>query len=259
MFASASVLETTIVTAPAGRPATVEAAATLKVGAKASAQPLSMVKAAVACLAALPLHGVSVATICLVPHVGGFASTACGPPLKLSSNFVNGTCGRSSKTVVIWPVFGSSLTSPASLTCTPWPAILTYRRKPSPKKTWPVSGSSTGVSNRTLPTCDAAGQPAPSNCAWVQAARPSATPGDSAVPTGSAISVRRTCDWLGGSVSVTVAPLGTARCVVSSWAPMPGLKGTVAQPVGVNCADSPLSTTVAGWHDVGSVMKLLAS
>src|SRR4051794_4413792 len=86
-FSSASLRETVIATAPAGRPAAVEVALTLRAGANASGRPWSIVKVAVACLGAVPLHGVSVAVSGLVPQVGGLARTACGPPLKVSANF----------------------------------------------------------------------------------------------------------------------------------------------------------------------------
>ena len=99
---------TVIVVAPAGRPAAVLSAETLRRGVKPNVQPWSIVKVAVAVLAAVPLQGVSRASSCLAPHVCGLARTACGPPLKLSAKVVNGTCGRLSKTVVIWPVSGSS-------------------------------------------------------------------------------------------------------------------------------------------------------
>ena len=115
-----------IATDPAGRPAAVEAAATFSPGANAgSAQPWSIVKLAGTVLGAVPLQGVRVALSALVPHVAGLFSTAFGPPAKLSANAVNGTCGRLSKIVVIWPVSGLSLTSPASLTCTPGPSTTT--------------------------------------------------------------------------------------------------------------------------------------
>src|SRR4051794_22528330 len=89
----------------------------------------------------------------------------------------------------------------------------------------------------TVPICDAAGQPAPANCAAVHACRPLATPGESVVPTGSAISARLTCESPGWSFSVTVAPLGTARRVVSSVGVTDGRKGTLSQSVGVKNAD----------------------
>ena len=63
----------------------------------------SIVNVAVAVLGAVPLHGVSSAETSLVPHATGLASTAFAPPWKLSAKFVNGTCGRLSNTVVIWP------------------------------------------------------------------------------------------------------------------------------------------------------------
>ena len=47
--------------------------------------------------------------------------------------------------------------------------------------------------------------------------------------------------------------------MVSSAASTVGLNGTWSQPVGVKLALSPLSVTVAGAHDVGSVMKSLSS
>ena len=111
----------------------------------------------------------------------------------------------------------------------------------------------------TVPTCEASGQPPPVNCAPVHACSPFATPGDSVVPTGSTISARRTWAWPAGSVSATVAPLGTTRCVVSSVADSDGANGTWSQPVGVKEADCVVSASivvVAGAHDVGSVMKL---
>ena len=46
------------------------------------------------------------------------------------------------------------------------------------------------------------------------------------MPTGSTISARRTWAWPAGSVSATVAPLGTTRCVVSSVADSDGANGT---------------------------------
>ena len=79
------------------------------------------------------------------------------------------------------------------------------------------------------------------------------------MPTGSVISVLLTFALFAGTVSVTVAPLGTARCVVSSSAATRGSNGTVPQPVGVNESDWPLSVTVAGRHDVGSVMNVSLS
>ena len=73
------------------------------------------------------------------------------------------------------------------------------------------------------------------------------------------MSVRLT--WLlpAGSLRVTVAPLGAARWVVSSVAATLGLNGTFWQPVGVKLALSALTVTVAGRHEVGSVMKALSS
>jgi hypothetical protein len=56
--------------------------------------------------------------------------------------------------------------------------------------------------------------------------------------------------------------LGTTRWVVSSFAPTAGVKGTFAQPVGVNVADCVVSASivvVAGMQDVGSVMNVLES
>ena len=82
------------------------------------------------------------------------------------------------------------------------------------------------------------------------------------MPTGSAISARRTCDCRRAASSATVAPLGTTRWVVSSAAVTPGVNGTFAQPVGVKDADAVVSASivvVAGAHDVGSVMKVLSS
>ena len=79
------------------------------------------------------------------------------------------------------------------------------------------------------------------------------------MPSGSTISARLTCESPGGSESVTVAPLGTARCWLSSTADTDGVNGTFSQPVGVKEALSPLSVTVAGAHEVGIVMKLLFS
>ena len=79
------------------------------------------------------------------------------------------------------------------------------------------------------------------------------------MPSGSTISARLTCESPAGSESVTVAPLGTARCRFSSAADTDGVNGTFSQPVGVKEALSPLSVTVAGAHEVGSVMKLLFS
>ena len=81
-----------IVTAPAGRPAAVESAATRSAGANAGAvQPPSIVKLALAVFGAVPLQGVSSALSALVPQVVGFDSTAFEPPWKLSANAVNGT------------------------------------------------------------------------------------------------------------------------------------------------------------------------
>src|SRR3954454_14391191 len=111
----------------------------------------------------------------------------------------------------------------------------------------------------TVPICDAAGQPAPANCAAVHACRPLATPGESVVPTGSAISARLTCESPGCRPSVTVAPLGTARCVVSSVGVTVGRNGTLAQPVGVKVANRVVPSAsiviVAGRHEVGIVMN----
>ena len=115
-----------IATDPAGRPAAVEAADTFSPGANAgSAQPWSIVKLAGTVFGAVPLQGVRVALSAFSPQVGGLFRTAFAPPLNCRANAVNGTCGRLSKIVVIWPVAGLSLTSPASLTCTPGPSITT--------------------------------------------------------------------------------------------------------------------------------------
>ena len=127
----------------------------------------------------------------------------------------------------------------------------------------PLSVGSSGVAKLTVPTCEAAGQPASdANCASVHATSPFATPGESVVPTGSTISARRTCEFPSGSVRATVAPLGTTRWVVSSAVVTPGANGTFAQPVGVNVDDALASASmvvVAGPQDVGSVMKALSS
>ena len=85
----------------------------------------------------------------------------------------------------------------------------------------------------TVPTWAPAGQPGPANCASLQPSRPFATPGESVVPSGSTISARLTCESPAGSASVTVAPLGTARCRFSSVADTDGVNGTFSQPVGV--------------------------
>src|SRR3954462_5637612 len=113
----------------------------------------------------------------------------------------------------------------------------------------------------TVPICDAAGQPAPANCAAVHACRPLATPGESVVPTGSAISARLTCESPFSRRSVTVAPLGTARCVVSSLAVTEGWNGPLSQLVGMKVADAralcgPWIVVTAGSHDVGNVMNV---
>ena len=63
-----------------------------------------------------PLYGVIVATAVYVPHADGELSTASGPPLYRKRNSVNGTCGESGKTLVTWPVCGSTVTSPISFT-----------------------------------------------------------------------------------------------------------------------------------------------
>ena len=222
----------------------------------------SIANVAVAACGAVPLHGVSRAETVCVPQAAGLAITACGPPWNVSANDVNGTCGRLSNTVVIWPVAGSSFTSPGSATVTPWPWTTMYSRKPSPKKTLPPSTPSSGVSKLTVPTWLAAGQATAANWSAVQATRPSATPGESVVPTGSAISARRTWESSAGWLSVTVAPVGATRCVVSSDAVSAGRNGSLAQPVGVNVADCTVSASivvVAGRHDVGIVMNVLFS
>src|SRR5262249_50534700 len=144
----------------------------------------------------------------------GLARTACGPPWKASENDVNGTCGRSSKTVVIWPVAWSSVTCPLSLTSTPLPAAETNSRYGIAKNTLPGSGcASSGVANVTVPICDAAGHASAANWSSEQTASPLATPGDRLVPTGSAICAFFTCDWWiappSGTLTEIVAPLGT--------------------------------------------------
>src|SRR5205807_328876 len=118
-------------TAPAGRPARVELAEMLRLGAKEAAvqappwPSASIVNVAVTVFGAVPLHGVRSALSVLVPQVAGFASTARGPPWKLSAKELNGTCGRLSNVVVICPLAGLSATSPASATFTPLPATTT--------------------------------------------------------------------------------------------------------------------------------------
>src|SRR3954451_6231499 len=67
----------------------------------------------------------------------------------------------------------------------------------------------------TVPICDAAGQPAPANCVAVHACRPLATPGESVVPTGSAISARLTCGAPFWRAGVTVAPLEVRVAVLA--------------------------------------------
>ena len=120
----------------------------------------------------------------------------------------------------------------------------------------------------TVPICDASGHAVAANCASEQTSRPSATPGESVVPSGSMISARRTCACRiappSGTVSEIVAPLGTTRLVVSSATATAGVNGTASQPVGVKLADSGAFggtsiVVVAARHDVGSVMKLLES
>src|SRR5829696_10067877 len=51
-----------------------------------------------------PDHGVTTAVAVCVPHVVGVTSAERGPPLNVSVKSVNAICGRSSKSVVIWPV-----------------------------------------------------------------------------------------------------------------------------------------------------------
>ena len=218
--------ESRSVTAPAGLPAARSATSTASAGRNASgphappAPSASVVKAAVRSTAAPPLHGVSRAVIVCSPQPGGLASTAFGPPWNVSVNDVNGTCGRSSNTVVICPVAGSSRTSPPSLSRTP--AWSTATNSPSGRAgvaaandTVPVRGAGrSGVANVTEPIravaghCDGPSSPSP-NCASVHASRPSATPGESVVPAGRTTSARRTCAWRTGSsapgtVSVTL-------------------------------------------------------
>ena len=55
-----------------------------------------------------------------MPHRAGVAERAArAAEQNSSSKSSKGTCGVSMKVVVIWPVLGFSLTSPASFTRTP--------------------------------------------------------------------------------------------------------------------------------------------
>ena len=71
----------------------------------------------------LPLYGVSCDIVVYVPHACGLLRTAFGPPRKRSLNSLNGSSGRESKVAVSWPVSGSALTCPFSLTSSPNPWI----------------------------------------------------------------------------------------------------------------------------------------
>ncbi len=68
------------------------------------------------------LHGVRLLSALYSPHVLGFATVERDPPLSCTFSSLNGSSGFSSKTVVSWPVAGSGVTVPLTLTSTPWPA-----------------------------------------------------------------------------------------------------------------------------------------
>src|SRR4051794_1306223 len=74
------------------------------------------VKASAGCTGPVPDHGVIVIVVWFGPQVGGVLSTARGPPLKVRSKEVNGTCGASLIVVDSCPVIGSARTFPSSRT-----------------------------------------------------------------------------------------------------------------------------------------------
>src|SRR4029079_932875 len=153
-------------------------------------------------LAVWPLHAVTVDPAVNVPHDCGFASTARGPLKNVSVRLSNGSCGRSSNTVVRWPVLGSGVTLPPSWSSVPGPESTMKIRNGllavgAPKYSEPVSGLGwSGLVIETLPIFGASGHVAGSSdvapsCASEQRASPSAAGGASATPSGSVTCTRR--------------------------------------------------------------------
>jgi hypothetical protein len=85
----------------------------------------------------LPEYGVIELVAAAVPHASGLASVALGPPFRLSTKSVNGTCGVSANVVVSWPVFGSGATFPLSFTRSPKPSTTMNNRYGSSGSGWP--------------------------------------------------------------------------------------------------------------------------
>src|SRR5436305_13956471 len=88
---------------------------------------------------------------------------AVGPPRKERANDENGTCGRLSKTVVSWPVFGSGVTVPGSLIFTPDCSMSTNKRRGWvgvgwPRKTLPARGPRSGLTIVMAPNWELSGQ-----------------------------------------------------------------------------------------------------
>ena len=69
-------------------------------------------------------QGVNFASDVIGAAGGGGDQRRARPSRKWSFKVVKGSWGRSSKIVVSWPVFGSGLTTPASLTRMPRSGIL---------------------------------------------------------------------------------------------------------------------------------------
>jgi hypothetical protein len=114
-------------------------------------------------VAGAPPHGMTATLLVCGPHCAALASSARAPPLNAMESRENGTCGWLSKTVVIWPVVGSVLTEPASLTSAPWPAAATPRRNgsaavPASRYTAPSIGAAvSGETSSTVPTFEPSG------------------------------------------------------------------------------------------------------
>ncbi len=64
-------------------------------------------------------HGVSVASVVWSPQLAGVRRAPPAPPKKFSLKFSKGSCGLRLKVALTRPVFGSSVTSPASFATMP--------------------------------------------------------------------------------------------------------------------------------------------
>ena len=193
---------TVIASEPGSPSATVLPALSVIVGVKgrlagqgAPAPSSLIVKLSCGLASAAPLHGVRDAVAVWLPQSCGLLRMAAGPPRKERAKDENGTCGRLSKTVVSWPVFGSGVTVPGSLIFTPDCSMSTNKRRSwlgvgCPRKTLPASVPSSGVTIVVVPIWELSGQapgaelPTPS-WASAHAVAPSAALGESTVPTGS--------------------------------------------------------------------------